>query len=367
MKKIFGYLSILLIFLVSCDDNLTNENADLELVSKISLDKPIESLLLSNNVELQEFNSGLLIRTADLVESLRVKEKDVIALEACYTEKTAIPFEKFFPEYSKKKSCNEKVVLKGLEYEIGIRFHNVNTADIEKSPIVCVGTEICNSEVLYEDKIVGWLVNGERTTEVLVTKEYADTTSHPIFIVVNGTNDLDIDEIDAAQSTKKSAATVNSGYKLEIVDEKIDVNYDKHGKQEYNVSWVFDEPTYDGWGPYDRKHILDIDNSDWSLQETVFSFYEHHEPQSDDVSSWNNCVRLLVGATYEHDWYASLKEIVVYEGFFGNDYTVEIRASGADEYYQTFVFEIGTTATPWYSFNETVINKGSVQIKSSQE
>jgi len=372
MRKISNILlimSLLSAVVISCEQAVSDPDEISSLpVNDQILKEPINTLLeCPDNLEINEFNLKLLDRSKNLIAALisRVDFKDQII--SLYDQKPIMAFDSIYSHYKKISSIDRKVTYHDVEYEVGVRFYNYDKCDPSKNPIVCIGTEIPNSDPIYDDNIVGWIIGEDGINkEILISEEFADNTEHPLFIVVNGVYDKSDYNISSNQSEKKSIST---NYQVEIYGEKITEEYEgRWSDSEYNVSWLVDYWEYDGIAStyYVYEHIADIKSREIGDDLTYdFQFYEYN-PVNGNVYSWfGTSRRLILGVTYEHDWYASKKQVYIYDEEWQDYWTVDFRASGSDEYYQTFRIDIGMGGSEsWSSYDEQISGTGYVKIRS---
>lgn len=380
MRKISNILviaSILSAVIVSCEQ-IENEPGEINNAPNINLSmkESINNLLVCpDNLEINEFNLKLLDRSNNLVTALsRAEFKDQII--SLYDQKPIMAFDSIYSQYKKISSIDRLVTYDGVEYEVGVRFFNFDRCDPNKNPIVCIGTEIPNSDPIYDDNIVGWIIGEDGINqEILVTEEFAENTEHPLFIVVNGVYDEPDNNKSSIRGEKKSAAFK---YGLKIYGQKITERYETWADSEYNVSWkIVPEGDTDGfsnpWMGYTFAHIKDIkkdqiiNGGDDLTYEFKFYYFDNMVGYIYEFGEYWDTNHLLIGLTYEHDWYASLKTTSI-EYETGKSLTIKYRASNSSDYYQKFSFIVGPyndgNVYSWTSFDQRVLSKGYVDIKS---
>lgn len=380
MKKTSFIYVICLLFvsLVSCNkdsiDSPVQLNAEL---SALMLDTNAEDLLMSSeDQDLNTFNAELLDRVVCFSDKFRERQLLNEGFFSRFEGKKSIEFASLLPDYQSKKSTNQKVVLNGVEYDVGMNFYNMGACDLDKEVIICIGSEILDLDPIYEDNIVGWVLAKDGSmVEILVSEDFAKNTDHPLFIITNGVDDDLIEEAiqNPENNTNASLKGANSiiKYELKLDEEKINYRYENSGDSEYNVSWLIEyysstngytgtTPMPDTW-----KHIKDIKKRQiGDLLDYEFKFY-YFDYAYGTENQWLYSDRILfVGTTYEHDWYASLKTKNIPTGF-GFDAIIKFRASSSSEYYQPFCFDIGPGGTyGWYGFDQTVYSKGLAKFES---
>jgi len=289
--------------------------------------------------------------------------------------KKAIQFASLLPNYQSKKSTSQKVVLEGEEYDVGINFYNMGACDLNKVVIICIGSEILDSNPAFEDNIVGWaLAEDGSMVEILVSEDFAESTDHPLFIVANGVDENIIEganqNLENSSKTSLKGATSTIKYELKLDEEKITERYENSGDSEYNVSWIIEYYGSNGYtgssGMLDNtsKHIKDIKKTqigDLLDYETKFSWYVPGVANTYQFLSTDRI--LFTGVTYEHDWYASLKTKSIDTGF--HIASIKFRSTSSSHYYQPFSFDIGSGGSyGWYGFDQTVYSKGLAKFES---
>jgi hypothetical protein len=361
--------------LYSCNKDSIESPVQLDAeLSALMLDINVEELLLSSvDHDLNTFNAELLDRVVYF--SVKLRERRLLNEDffSMFKGKKSLEFASLFKEYQSKKSTNQKVVLNGIEYGVGMNFYNMGACDLDKEVIICIGSEIIDPDPVFEDKIAGYVLakDGSKVA-ILVSEEFAKSTDHPLFIITNG-----VDEKESNQKPEniliaslKSTSTYNM-YELKLDEEQINYRYERSGDSEYNVSWFIiyygESGGFVPFMPHTWEHIKDIkktqigDPLDYEIKFYYWDFV------AGTVNQWMYDDRILfVGVTYEHDWYASLKTINIPSGH-DFDVIIEFRATGSNEYYQPFCFDIGPGGSyGWLNFDQTVYSKGYAKFESIQ-
>ena len=360
--------------LYSCKTDFIESPAKIDAeLSALMLDTSVEDLFLSSvDHDLNTFNAELLHRVVYF--SYKFRERQLLNEDffSMFEGKKSIEFASLIPDYQSKKSTNQKVVLNGVEYDVGMNFYNMGACDLDKEVIICIGSEILDPDPVFEDKIIGYVLakDGSKVA-ILVSEEFAKNTDHPLFIITNGVDDVLIEEVNQnlEYNTNASLKGTSSNFELRIYEEQIDYRYEKSGDSEYNVAWVMeiwsDISGYNGVAMNcTREHIKDIDKNEiGDLLSHDFSFY-HEVGGYKNYYFYDGDRYLLSGVTYEHDWYASLKTKLVPTDF-GFDAIIKFRASGSSEYYQPFCFDVGYGGEySWYIFDQTINSKGLASFES---
>jgi hypothetical protein len=328
--------------------------------------------LATDNSEVIKFNSDIQNYSEKVAKLIAEQTLNLESIFEKFGNRKTISFQSITSSQMAKNSSKEpSLYLDGLEYEVGIRCYNKKTCDPNLDIIVCIGTEIlAENEDLYEDKIAGWVVTRDsELLPVIISEEYANETKNPLFIVVNGVDDETENDLDITSDLANHKSTNSYSYDLDITSEKLEHRYENSGDSEYNVSWLIDRaPFFDNSMGYTFAHIKDIKKTQINKNLSyTFDFY-YYDPYDGYYYVFGDEPLILAGVTYEHDWFASMKSIPMSYPY-DNIHTVTIgyRASHSNDYYQKFIYELGTTnGYSWGSFDERCTDKeGYVDIKAN--
>ncbi len=344
--KFYIFLFAILISF-SCERLVTqNDFMSVNSYDVIKSESTVNDLLLNtDNQELRLYNQSIIDYSKDFANQF---SKNTLNLESITDEfgiRKTIEYSKAM-SFSGRKSTSDNILidLEGIEYEAGVRFYNLEECDSSLDVIVCIGTEILpQTEDDYNDKILGWVVTTDsELLPVIISEEFANETKNPLFIIVNGVDSETINDTKTVSVTVIEKSSPATQYDLNITGERLEHRYEGSGKSEFNVSWIIDKDGFGG-GPmgYTFEHIKDIKKNQINTNLTYgFDFY-YVDIYGSGQWVFGNESLILVGVTYEHDWYASKKSISIpYDGT--NSYTIEYRASGSNDYYQKFLYELGT-------------------------
>lgn len=191
---------------------------------------------------------------------------------------------------------------------------NIETSDMNKSPIISSGIEV-NSELPgmeeYEDYIVGWYNDEDGNfIEILLNEEAAMTTTHPLFIIDNAEEEFT--SMNKSLRTKpyqiSSLKSASSSEEVHTNEYKINYRYENTGDSEFCITAaLIDENGNAGFILYDGgikewKRIAKVDKHDIGDQLhhwEQFCSYEV-EPYTSNFAFWN---------TWERDWAQSRKSL----------------------------------------------------------
>lgn len=197
------------------------------------------------------------------------------------------------------------------EYVPAIHIVNLETADMNKQPLICPGFEV-NSELEgledFEDYIVAWFYDeNNNLNEILINEEMAMSTSHPVFVIDNAEEA----EIYREQFTYNSSAPLKStmsGTEYHSYEFKINERYEGSGDSEFcitaaqidengDVKLILRDNGYTSW-----KQISSV-----SKRNIGRLFSEWNQFCSDDVLPFES--NFIFWNTYERDWYSSDKSL----------------------------------------------------------
>ena len=369
--KFYIFLFAILISF-SCERLVTqNDFMSVNSYDVIKSESTVNDLLLNtDNQELRLYNQSIIDYSKDFANQF---SKNTLNLESITDEfgiRKTIEYSKIMSSSGRKSTSDNILIdLEGIEYEAGVRFYNLEECDSSLDVIVCIGTEILpQTEDDYNDKILGWVVTTDsELLPVIISEEFANETKNPLFIIVNGVDSETINDTKTVSVTVIEKSSPATQYDLNITGERLEHRYEGSGKSEFNVSWIIDKDGFGG-GPmgYTFENIKDIKKNQINTNLTYgFDFY-YLDIYGSGQWVFGNEPLILVGVTYEHDWYASKKSISIpYDGT--NSYTIEYRASGSNDYYQKFLYELGTAGGySWGGFDVRCTDKeGYLDIDSS--
>lgn len=327
-------------------------------------------LLNTDNQELKLYNQSVIDYSKKFATLLLKNKVNLESITDEFGVRKTIEYSKFM-YYSGRKSTSDHTLIdiEGVEYEVGVRFYNMEKCDPKLDVIVCIGTELLpQTGGDFDEKILGWVVTKDsELLPVIISEDFAEETMNPLFIIVNGVDSETIHDKNIAPVPTNKKSSLATQYDLNITGERLEHRYEGSGKSEFNVSWIIDKDGFGG-GPmgYTFEHIKDISKSQINTNLTYgFDFY-YLDIYGSGQWVFGNEPLILVGVTYEHDWYASKKSISIpYDGT--NSYTIEYRASGSNDYYQKFLYELGTSGGySWAGFDvRCTVKEGYLDIDSS--
>ena len=277
---------------------------------------------------------------------------------------------------SEKDSKLHSVTYNNNEYDLGYIVYNLDNFNSNLSPIIAIGSAIEHNG--QDDLIPAWEKDDDnRWSFFLLSEETANETKNPI-LILNPIDEKIADEsLEVSKGMPEKPMIQDKGlgkskaagltYRIKIDREKIDYKYENDGNAEFYVSWIIDAFGFGYSYEYERKKVCSIDisgfNSDlgdllghdfwfyWKEKQGTTT-YEHYYFNSDYKTR-------IIGATYEHDWYASLKFVSV------SGHQVPIRAKYRHEYYQRIDFNIpafeGNSVS---TVSESIYEKGKLEITS---
>src|SRR5690606_33880319 len=127
------------------------------------------------------------------------------------------------------------------EYVPEIHIVNLETADMNKQPLICPGFEV-NSEIAglenYEDYIVAWFYDeNDSLNEILINEEIAMATSHPVFVIDNADQETMAIEKSALQANSTiSLKSLALNYDIRSFEYQINHRYEGSGKSEFCIT-----------------------------------------------------------------------------------------------------------------------------------
>lgn len=196
------------------------------------------------------------------------------------------------------------------EYVPAIHIVNLETADMNKQPLICPGFEV-NSEIAglenYEDYIVAWFYDeNDSLNEILINEEIAMATSHPVFVIDNADQETMAIEKSALQANSTiSLKSLALNYDIRSFEYQINHRYEGSGKSEFCITaGLINESgsTFyclnngaDLWTEIAEVHKDYIGDPLYKWQAIC---NQDIEPYASNYLYWN---------TYERDWFNSSK------------------------------------------------------------
>ena len=343
--------AIFAFFLVACEKNDTKEDATLVLNQNAQpAPRPISELVANPNDSQDESINNKLFGAAKEL-TLKIDKNEVSIDQG--TE-TGLISSSLLKSYSPMPSY------KNVDYGIGLDIINKGSCDYSLVPIVAIGTDICVDGEMDGSYIPAFKKNGEGTWEEIILNEKGAMESKNPVVVVNVEQKGELPNLksqvvgfEQENNPVNALSSSNAAYRIKITEYKIDRAYDDDRNSEYHVAWVF---CYIGMPGVEREHIRDINNNNEinvKITDSQFTFYYKSPEGVTGYYLQSDAQTYLAGATYEHDWYASLKSILV------NGVQIIIRAKYETEYYTRFTFIVPQGSS---SKTQTYTEKGYVVI-----
>ncbi|MGC9355294.1 MAG: hypothetical protein ACP5D9_15715 [Mariniphaga sp.] len=199
------------------------------------------------------------------------------------------------------------------EYVPAIHIVNLETADMDKQPLICPGFEV-NSEIEgledYEDYIVAMYYDeNDSLKEILINEKMAMGTTHPVFVIENSKEEsFDIKSYTAVQNIDIILKSATPNGNIKNNEFMINERYEGSGKSEFCITAAL--ITESGEAKYilegESKRYIEIMSVPKDGMGAYFGYpsilicSDDIEPINDNYIFWN---------TYERDWYSSKKSL----------------------------------------------------------
>jgi hypothetical protein len=325
----------------------------------------LEKLVTGEDIEDNNVNTQIISLTKILKNRLDEKSFNL------NLKKKNIRAKEFLAE---KDAELQTVVYDNNKYDLAYTVYNFENCDSNLTPIIAIGSSIEHNG--QQDLIPAWEKDdGNRWTFILLSEKAANETKNPVLILNPIEEKIADESLAVSKEMPKKPMTPDKRlgnskaagltYKIKIDKEKINYKYENDGNAEFYVSWIIDAFGFGYSYEYERKKVCNIDikgwNSElgdllghdfwfyWKEKAGTTTSYKHYAFNSDYKTR-------IIGATYEHDWYASLKFVSV------SGHQVPIRAKYNHEYYQRIDFDI-----PAFEGNSVSVVSKSINEKGKLE
>ncbi len=301
------------------------------------------------------------LRAADGKEELTVVFTELAALDAGFETAMVDAFDLSdaaaaigLPRYESLRDIEADMNYQEVNYFASLYVPNIKTADWRLNPVFAVAAEVDMDTEEGEDYIPGWYydLQGEKVS-VAINEENATRLKNPLIIIQNSTTETAAAEGAAAAAkpveptapaAEENIASVMTSYPY-FYSACITSRYDRSRKSEYSYELVYLYPSGGIQDGGTRTLIKKVHKND--IGDT---FYPNFHVWQVDYLNLNG----LFMATFEYDWYASKKTVLINSPL--GPQGVGCRMSKSHEWYQRTFFYLSAPC------GYTVYSKGHIKI-----
>jgi hypothetical protein len=257
---------------------------------------------------------------------------------------------------------NSQMHHNGQNYDISLMYFNDSTANENMEPIIAIGTGFNENDENLQNHTPCWILSNNQWTEWGVDEDFCKQTQHPVIILTTYSHNCDT--VSASISNKndgsgglnfnssifrnkqiKPTLKVLSDYSIIIDQIKINYRYDNchYSKVKMNYKVFTSTRSFSR----NQHYIRDMSKNwigDVQYNLGILLYSDYFENLYHDVFH-SGTTYLLVGATYEDDWYASPKPVPV-----GN-YTIMCQMRYTHEFYQRILMVFDETNLYYADWN----------------
>lgn len=264
---------------------------------------------------------------AGLNEDGQIKYDDLIAADAGFLSKINTYLKpNYYADSSSITDCynyiKTNMVVSGITYYPELYIPNINTANLDSLPIICIGAEIDN-----DDKIIGYRVftNGS-FAEGAYSEAQALASARPVIIMANGTETIDQTSFPATPDTTITSnlpsvqSTFSPDFSWKVYQVKAGYSYESPNsntelyylltlqKVGLSPSYMQNQNGFGNDGIF-RRMIVSITPGDVALSHPFTTLTDLFPMPVD--SAFAETYDTWYITVYEHDWYATKKVVSV--------------------------------------------------------
>lgn len=386
MRKIIYFVAIIALYITACSkeklyEQLANNGGVLKNNDYITTaPSPIIELIMNQadsidtkfNLVLYELAGGMLnaVKDSSLVSIIN-SNTDASTFEIPFAElirlnsQFKVEIETFLRRNHSQltyEGVANKLRYLSDEYLPVLYIPNYKTCNFSLSPIIAIGTDIYSTNILYEDFIPGWTFNSNGTTnEVIIGQEANIRVANPIIIVT-----ANIVSATLPYNSSASSTSFNYIYNPKFTKFQIMNRYENSPHSEYQCGQEFimcDGTLLNQGGRCSENfRIKDIHKRD------IGKIFDNESVNIKRIGiPAGNILCFSIASffvTYEYDWYAALKDVIVQNPSSGHQVTqatVRCRMKYGHEWYQRGYQSNAGNSLP--SFVESADKEGVIKIQ----